>query len=310
MRKNIRPLAHKGFTGKRKRLSLGQVVLMAFMLLLSLTMIVPVLNILARSLSDPDLSPGMGGLRIIPAGFDLINFKLVFSNKYIMPTLRNSIYITVVGTALNIFLTTSAAYALIQPKLLFKKTIMTFLIIMMLFDPGIIPEYMVMGKRQLNLIGSQWSIILVYAVNVYYLIIMMRYFQEVPAELYEAARMDGAGHLTVLFRVVFPLAKAGIATITMFYAVVRWNEYFKASIYLTKASQTTLQVILRQFVVLGDTTALVGMSNMMSYNELAQIDYSALKAATIIVAIVPILILYPLVLRFYTRDVIAGSVKG
>ncbi|MFH1513323.1 MAG: carbohydrate ABC transporter permease [Bacillota bacterium] len=310
MQTDIRRPAFRGFTGRLRRITAGQIVLMAFMLLLALTMIVPVLNILAKSFSDPAQSRDMGGLRIIPAGFDMVNYRLVFSNKYIMPTLRNSIYITVVGTALNIFLTTSAAYVLIQPQLFFKKAIMTFLIIMMLFDPGIIPEYMVMGKRQLNLIGSQWSIILVYAVNVYYLIIMMRYFQEVPAELYEAARIDGAGHMTVLFRIVFPLAKAGIATITMFYAVVRWNEYFKAGIYLTKASETTLQVILRQFVVLGDTTALVGMGNMMSYNELAQIDYGALKAATIIVAIVPILILYPFVLRFYTRDVIAGSIKG
>ena len=300
----------KASTGRRGRFTVGQAILTVVMLSLAATMLVPLLNILARSLSDPAQSPSMGGLRVIPAGFSTVNYRIVFSNKSILPALWNSVYITVVGTALNILLTTTAAYVLIQPKLMFKKIIMTFLMIMMLFDPGIIPEYIVMGKKQLNLIGSQWSIILVYAVNVYYLIIMMRYFEEVPQELYEASRIDGAGHLTILFRIVFPLAKAGIATITMFYAVVRWNEYFKASIYLTKASETTLQVILRQFVVLGDTTTLVGMSNMMSYNELARIDYGALKAATIVVAIVPILILYPFVLRFYTKDVMAGGVKG
>lgn len=138
---------------------------------------------------------------------------------------------------------------------------------------------------------------------------MMRYFQAVPMDIYEAARIDGAGHVRMIFSMVFPLAKSGIATITMFYAVVRWNEYFKASIYLTEKAKTTLQVILRQFVVLGDTVSLIGAQNIMDYNELARIDYGALKAATIVIAIVPILLLYPIVLKFYTRDVMAGSVK-
>lgn len=277
------------------------------MIFLSLTMLVPLLNILAKSFSDPALSPSMSGLRIIPAGFSIINYQIVFSNKVILPTLWNSVVITVLGTLINILLTTSAAYVLIQPRLMFKKTIMTFLIIMMLFDPGLVPEYLVV--KGLGLIGSKWSVILVTSVNVYYLIIMMRYFQAIPSDIYEAARIDGAGHIRMLGSMVFPLAKAGIATIAMFYAVVRWNEYFKASIYLTETAKTTLQVILRQFVVLGDTVSLIGAQNIMSYNELARIDYGALKAATIVIAIVPILLLYPLVLKFYTKDVMAGSVK-
>lgn len=277
------------------------------MIFLSLTMLVPLLNILAKSFSDPALSPSMSGLRIIPAGFSSINYQIVFSNKVILPTLWNSVVITVLGTLINILLTTSAAYVLIQPRLMFKKTIMTFLIIMMLFDPGLVPEYLVV--KGLGLIGSKWSVILVTSVNVYYLIIMMRYFQAIPSDIYEAARIDGAGHIRMLGSMVFPLAKAGIATIAMFYAVVRWNEYFKASIYLTETAKTTLQVILRQFVVLGDTVSLIGAQNIMSYNELARIDYGALKAATIVIAIVPILLLYPLVLKFYTKDVMAGSVK-
>lgn len=292
---------------KRGRFTLGQLLLSAVMVLLALTMLIPMLNILAKSFSDPALSPSMSGLRVIPAGFSTVNYDIVFSNKVILPTLWNSIFITVVGTAINILLTTSAAYVLIQPGLMFKKIIMTFLIVMMLFDPGLVPEYLLV--KQLGLIGSQWSVILVTSVNVYYLIIMMRYFQAVPMDIYEAARIDGAGHVRMIFSMVFPLAKSGIATITMFYAVVRWNEYFKASIYLTEKVKTTLQVILRQFVVLGDTVSLIGAQNIMDYNELARIDYGALKAATIVIAIVPILLLYPIVLKFYTRDVMAGSVK-
>ncbi len=291
----------------KKLFTPGQILLNLVMIFLSLTMLVPLLNILAKSFSDPALSPSMSGLRIIPADFSTINYQIVFSNKVILPTLWNSVVITVLGTLINILLTTSAAYVLIQPRLMFKKTIMTFLIIMMLFDPGLVPEYLVV--KGLGLIGSKWSVILVTSVNVYYLIIMMRYFQAIPSDIYEAARIDGAGHIRMLGSMVFPLAKAGIATIAMFYAVVRWNEYFKASIYLTETAKTTLQVILRQFVVLGDTVSLIGAQNIMSYNELARIDYGALKAATIVIAIVPILLLYPLVLKFYTKDVMAGSVK-
>lgn len=292
----------------RRRFSPVQLLLNLVMVALGLTMIIPLLNILARSFSDPAISPKMSGLQIIPAGFSTINYSIVFSHKVIVPSLLNSCFITIVGTAINILLTTSAAYVLIQPKLLFKKAIMVFLILMMLFEPGLVPEYLVI--KQFGLIGSQWSVILVTSVNVYYLIIMMRYFQEVPSEIYEASRIDGAGHVRTLLSIVFPLAKAGIATITMFYAVVRWNEYFKASIYLTDQAKTTLQVILRQFVVLGDTATLIGFQNMMDYNELAQVDFAALKAATIVVAILPILCIYPLVLKYYTKDVLAGGVKG
>lgn len=291
----------------KKLFTPGQILLNLLMIGLSLTMLVPLLNLLAKSFSDPALSPSMSGLRIIPAGFSTLNYQIVFSNKVILPALWNSVFITVVGTLINIMLTTSAAYVLIQPGLLFKKAIMTFLIVMMLFDPGLVPEYLVI--KQLGLIGSQWSVILVTSVNVYYLIIMMRYFQAVPADIYEAARIDGAGHMRMLSSMVFPLAKSGIATITMFYAVIRWNEYFKASIYISQNSKTTLQVILRQFVVLGDTASLVGAQNLINYNELARTDYGALRAATIVIAIVPILLLYPFVLKFYTKDVMAGSVK-
>jgi putative aldouronate transport system permease protein len=224
-----------------------------------------------------------------------------------MTALWNSIVVTVVGTAINIVLTTTAAYVLTRPKLMFKRVIMVFLIFMMLFEPGLVPEYLMI--QSLGLMGSKWSVILVTAVNVYYLIIMMRYFEEIPASIFEAATLDGAGHLRILFSIVFPLSKAGMATITMFYAVLRWNEYFRASIYLIKAKDTLLQVVLRQFVVLGDTASIVGQQNLWNYNDLARIDYNALKGATIIVAIIPVLLLYPIVLKYYAKDVMGGGVK-
>ncbi len=291
----------------KKKFSISQVFIVVPLFLLTLTMIIPLLNILAKSLSGPLVSSSMGGLEIIPKDFNLINYKIIFSHPVLIPALKNSIVITVVGTILNMLLTTSAAYVLTRPNLAFKKPIMVFLIIMMLFDPGLVPEYLVI--KNIGLMGSQWSVILVTAVNVYYLIIMMRFFESVPSEMYEAATIDGAGHMSMLFNIALPLAKPGVAAITMFYAVVRWNEYFKAGIYLTQAKKTTLQVILRQFVVLNDTATLIGAQNLLDYNEMAKVDVMALKNATIVVAIIPILLIYPIVLKYYTKDILAGGVK-
>lgn len=295
---------------KRKPNALGAIqwLLMIILFLVTLTMLVPLLHILARSLSDPLQSASMGGLEILPRGFSLINYQVILSNKNLVPSIFNSIFITLVGTLINMFLTILAAYTLTRPGLVGKKVLMVFFIIMMLFDPGIVPEYMVI--RSLNLMGSQWSVILGQAVNVYYLIIMMRYFQAVPADLSDAAKIDGAGHMRTLFSVIAPLSQAGIATLTMFYGVVRWNEYYRAGIYISSISKVPLQVILRKFIVDGDITTLVGTQNLMDYNALAQLDFTALQYATIIVAIIPILLIYPLVLKFYTKDAMAGGVKG
>lgn len=291
----------------KRKFSLYQFILVIIFTFITLTMIIPLLNILAISLSDPSVSPYMSGLEIIPKKFNLINYKVVLSHPVLLPALFNSVLITIVGTVINILLTTTAAYVLTRPELKFKRTLMVFLVIMMLFDPGIVPEYLVI--KDVGLMGSRWSVILVNAVNVYYLIIMMRFFEEVPKEIIEAAKLDGCGHIKMLFKIIYPLSKAGIATITMFYAVLRWNEYFKASIYLGNTDKTTLQVILRQFIVLDDTVSIIGAQNILNYNELAQLDYNALKYATIIVAIIPILLLYPLVLKYYAKDVMGGGVK-
>jgi len=293
---------------RKKHYGIGQLLLAAVLFLFTLTMLIPLLHILARSLSDPMRSTEMSGLEIIPRGFSLINYQVIFGNKNFVPSIFNSIFITLIGTLLNMTLTITAAYVLTRPKLVGKKFLMSFFIVMMLFDPGIVPEYIVI--RKLGLMGSQWSVILSQAVNVYYLVILMRYFEAVPRELTEAAEMDGAGHFVILWKIISPLAEAGIATLTMFYAVLRWNEYYRSGIYISKISKVPLQVILRKFVVSGDITTLIGTQNLMNYNALAKLDYTALQYSTIVVAIIPILLIYPVVLRFYNKDIFAGGVKG
>ena len=276
---------------KRGRFTLGQLLLSAVMVLLALTMLIPMLNILAKSFSDPALSPSMSGLRVIPAGFSTVNYDIVFSNKVILPTLWNSIFITVVGTAINILLTTSAAYVLIQPGLMFKKIIMTFLIVMMLFDPGLVPEYLLV--KQLGLIGSQWSVILVTSVNVYYLIIMMRYFQAVPMDIYEAARIDGAGEFRTFFRIVLPLSKPGLATIGMFTTIAYWNDWFLGMLYIVDQKKYPVQTLLwsmqNSLEFMKQSSA-----NALEYAEMASnAPTDSGRMALTVLVVLPILLAYP-----------------
>lgn len=283
-----------------------QLVICTVLFLMTVTMIVPILNIGALSLSSPDRVQELTGFSILPKGFSLVNYKVLLSNPQVLKSLMNSIFITVTATFINLLFTSMSAYVLTRPKLKGKRIFMALLILVMVLEPGIVPEYLVM--KQIDLIGSYWSVILYKAVNVYYLIILMRFFEDVPSSLVEAAEVDGAGHLTIFAKIFLPLAKPAMATVGLFYAVYHWNEYFRASIYLNQA-QWPLQVVLRQFVVLNDTSSLVGASSLLSYNEAAQLSYDALQAGTIVIAIVPILMLYPLILKYYTKGTMEGGVK-
>lgn len=288
---------------KKKKFHLSDLILNLAMLLVALTMLIPILNLLAKSISTPASVPYMKGYQIWPSGFDLINYEIIFSNQVVWTALKNSLFITVVGVLVNVLVTTMMAYALTRPGLAGKKAIMVFLIIMMIFEPGIIQEYFVM--KDLHLLDNLWSMVLYRSVSVYNVILLMRFFQETPEALLDAAKIDGAGHIRVLFSIFLPLNKIPILTIGMFYAVYRWNEFFHSSIFLSSRGNTVLQVFLRQFVVEGDTTALSALGTL----DLSSINMSALRASTIIVTMVPILVLYPFILKYYTSGVMVGAVK-
>lgn len=290
-----------------RSLTVSKLLIGAVLTLISLTMFVPVMNLFAKSFSDPGKAHLLRGYDILPKGFSLINFQVVLGNPIVGRALMNSLFITIVGTVLSIFFTTVTAYVLTRKNLVGKTPIMIVLIVIMIFEPGIVQEYMVV--KDLHLLDSLWSMVIYRAINVYYLIIMMRFIEEIPESLLEAARMDGAGHLTVFTRIVLPLSRVPLLTIGMFYAVAKWNEFFKSSIFLSSRDNTVLQVLLRQFVVEGDTSALVGAANLLKNNTIAQLDFSALKAATIVVAMVPILMLYPIILKYYTNGVMEGGIK-
>ena len=277
------------------------------LLVFAAIVLVPLLNLLALSLSDPRRVSELTGLSVLPRGFSLIVYKVLAANPFFMRSILNSVYITVVGTAINLVMTAMAAYALTRPTLPGRRLFMLLVIVIMVFEAGIVPEYLVV--KRFGLMNSRWAVILYKAVNVYYLIILMRFFEEVPQALLDAARVDGAGHATVLRHVMLPLSTSAIATLGLFYSVMHWNEYFRAGIYLNDPAKYPLQLILRQFVVLDDTAALVGSGTLYSYDEAARLSYAALQAGTIIVAIIPVLALYPLILRYYTHGVMEGGLK-
>lgn len=290
-----------------KKLSWSAVLIYTVLFAVSLSILIPVLNLLAMSLSDPLRVHELKGLDILPKGFSLINYEILFSNPLIVKSIFNSLLITAAGTALNLLLTAMAAYVLVKYNFAGKRFVLIFLIIIMVFEPGLIPEYLLV--KDLGLLDSYLSLILYKAVNVFYLFILMRFFEDVPDSIIEAARIDGAGHFRIFTKIMLPLSKPGLATLGMFYAIFHWNEYFRATIYLTSPDKWPLQVVLRQFVVERDNTTLLGADNVLSYEQVAALDFGSLQAGTIMISIVPLLIFYPLILKYYAKGALEGGVK-
>ncbi|WP_243297795.1 carbohydrate ABC transporter permease [Bacillus litorisediminis] len=292
---------------KLKKFSVSSILIYGFLFLVTLSVVVPLLHLLAMSLSDPLKVHELGGLDIIPEGFSLINYQVLLSNPLIVKSIFNTLFITIVGTAFNLLLTAMTAYVLARTRFPGRKLVMLFLIVIMVFEPGLIPEYLLV--RDLGLLDSYASLILYKTINIFYLFIMMRFFEEVPESILEAARIDGAGHFRIFTRIMLPLSKPALATMGLFYGVYHWNEYFRAMIYLTSTEKWPLQVVLRQFVVERDNTSLVGVQNFLSYEQVAALDFASLQAGTIIISIVPLLLLYPLILKYYTKGALEGGVK-
>lgn len=292
---------------KMKKFSVGKTMIYTILFIFTLAVLIPILNLLAMSLSDPSRVKDLSGLAIIPQGFSFINYQIILSNPLIVKSIVNSIFITIVGTGLNLFLTAMSAYVLARTEFVGKKVLLIFLIVVMVFEPSMITEYLLV--KDLGLLNSLTSLILYKAINVYYLFILMRFFSEVPDSLIEAARIDGAGHFRIFTRIVLPLSKPAMATMALFYAVYHWNEYFRATLYITNPNKWPLQVVLRQFVVKQDNQMLLSGMDNKSAELLASLDFASLQASTIIIAIIPLLLLYPMILKYFTKGTMDGGVK-
>ncbi|WP_424983887.1 carbohydrate ABC transporter permease [Maritalea sp. S77] len=285
-----------------------QAIIVSSLLLMVVVTVQPVLNLLAISLSDPAEVPGMSGLAIMPSGLSFDVWHLLFTHPNVQSGLLNSIFITVTGTILNVTFTALMAWALSRPKLPGRRVLFVLVLATIVFEPGLIPDYFVI--RELGLLNTYWSVILFKMVNAWYLIILIRFFEEIPEELLEAAELDGANAFQTFWKVVLPVTRSALATITLFYLVYHWNDFLRPMIYLNDQGMWPLQVVLRQFVVEGDKAAIVGVQAMNTYEGASQISMRALKAGMIIFTIAPILVVYPLILKFFTKGTMSGALKG
>tara|TARA_B100000131_G_scaffold319194_1_gene364586 strand:- start:787 stop:1617 length:831 start_codon:yes stop_codon:yes gene_type:complete len=267
----------------------------------------PLLNILAWSLTPTKNVHMLDGLDIFPKGLDFDVFKLMLSNPRVLISFTNSILITTVGLCLNMFFTSIAAYALSKDYLPGRNLFLTLIIFTMVFEPSIVPEFIVINN--IGLFDSYWSVILYKMVNVYYLILMIRFYKELPKEYFEAAEIDGANHFQVFIHIVIPLSIPALMVIGLFYTVAHWNEYFHAMIYLNDTNKWPLQVLLREFAIVGDRGSMVSYKNIIEWGDATQIDIRRMRAAIIFITLFPILLLFPFILRYFTKGINLGGIK-
>ena len=278
-----------------------------FMTLLCIICIYPLWYVLGASLSDPVLLYMQRGILVWPLGeWSVRGYQLVMENPNIPLGFRNTLIYLGVGTFINMLITTMAAYGLSRKDCYWNGKIMKLIAFTMYFAGGLIPFYLMV--KNMNLLDTYSGIILPVMVNTWNLIVMRTAFAGIPDSLEESARLDGANDWTILWRIFFPLAQATIAVIALFYAVGWWNNWFNPSIFLSSKSKYPLQLVLREILLKNDTSA---MTQVGSIGQSQQEQYRMLvKYCTIIVATVPILIVYPFLQRYFVKGVMVGSIKG
>ncbi|OUM93795.1 MAG: ABC transporter permease [Thermobacillus sp. ZCTH02-B1] len=275
-----------------------------FLSLFALAAVLPFLYVFAGSFaSDTELT--RRAFFLIPERFTTAAYAYIFSTDTIVRSIGVSIYVTTVGTLINLFFTVTMAYALSKRHLAGRNFVLNLVVFSMLFGGGMIPTYLVV--RELHLLDTYWALMLPGAISAFNLIIVKNFFQEIPAELEDAAKIDGCHDLALLWRIVLPLSMPVLATFTLFYAVGHWNNYYSALLYINEPSKWPLQVILRQIVMLSQMAA--GDLNAMDPNFEKPPDQS-IKLAVIVVGTIPILIVYPFLQKHFAKGVLLGSVKG
>lgn len=242
---------------------------------------------------------------IIPETFSLDAYRYIFSTSTFFRSLGVSVYITVLGTIVSLFLTFTMAYPLSRKHLVGRNVLLNLVLFSMLFNGGMIPTYLIV--KSLGLLDTFWALVLPLAINPFYLIIVKNFFQELPHELEEAAKIDGCTEMGILWRIVLPLSKPVIATFTLFYAVLRWNDFFQALLYINDSAKWPVQVLLRQVIILSQFA--IGNTEELSA-QMVQPPEQTIKMAVIVVATVPILIFYPFLQKHFAKGILLGSVKG
>lgn len=271
-----------------------------FLGLLCLIMVVPFINIIVSSVT-PIEELVRKRFVLIPSGISFEAFEYVFSTNTVLHGLLVSVGVTVVGTALNILLTALTAYPLAHKDLVGRKVLISMVIFTMVFNGGMIPTFIIV--KSLGLVNSWFSLVLPTAISSFNLMLFKNYFQGLPAELEESAKLAGYNDLSILFRIILPISKPLIATFVVMFGVEHWNSWFNAVLYLNDSRMWPIQVILRQIITsasqVGD--AMGGASS---------IPPATVRNCTIVIATVPILAVYPFLQKYFTKGLLVGSVKG
>ncbi|MBE5040052.1 carbohydrate ABC transporter permease [Ructibacterium gallinarum] len=275
------------------------------MLALVVVTLYPMIYIIFASFSVPIEFLAHRGLLFRPLGFDTIAYEKAFTHPLLLSGYGNTLFVVIVGVCVNILLTSIAAYFLSRENVLWQRPIAFFIIFTMYFSGGIIPMYLTV-TQDFNLQDSLWSLILPVAINTFNLMIMRTGLAAVPASLEESARIDGAGHFTILFRIVLPLAMPTVAVMILYYGVFHWNSWFNASLFILSPDKYPLQLVLRQILLSNDTASMTGGVDAGSQLAVSE----TLKYAIIIIATVPILCVYPFLQRYFVKGVMIGAVKG
>ena len=265
--------------------------------------IYPIIYVFSAAMSKPYFVES-GAVTLFPKGFTFESFKSAMALTGMWRAYGNSIFITVAGTVVSMFFTITGAYVLSKPELKYRKLLTMLVIMTMWFDPGIIPRYL--NFRDLHLINSYTGVILGFAVNTFNVIILKSFFEAVPKALEESAKIDGASQLQIMTKIYLPLSTSALTTVSLFYAVSRWNGYFWTMVLLIDDSKAPLQVFLKKLIIekdmAGEASQLITMSSPTSPQTIIY--------AVIALSLIPILIVYPFIQKFFRKGVTLGAVKG
>ena len=283
----------------------GTVAIYIFLSLTAFITLYPFVYVFSMSISGPDAIL-KNQVWLWPVGFSLGSFKLIFANKGIFVSYFNTIWYAVVGTALGTTVTICAAYALSRREFFMRNAVMLYITVTMLFSGGLIPLFIIVSR--MGLYNTRWAIVLPAVVVTYNMIVARTYFaSSIPDSLPESAKMDGCTDIGILWRIVLPISKPIISVMVLFYAISRWNSYFPETIYLTKSELQPLQVYLRKILILNSQLDIIsGLEE-----DLSRLAYVLqIKYAMIVVAILPIICLYPFLQKYFVQGVMLGSIKG
>ena len=287
-------------TGERAFSALNIVLLLALVVVTAY----PLLYVVFASLSEPSQLVANRGALLRPLGLSLDAYRLVLQNPMIAIGYRNTLFYVVAGTALNLALTCLGAYALSRENVMLKTPIMILIIFTLFFSGGLIPTFLLVGQT-LQMQDTVWALIVPTAINTWNLIILKTAFESVPVSLEEAARIDGANDFTILFRVILPLSLPALAVVVLFYAVGHWNAYFNALVYIRSRDLYPLQLVLREILI---TSNVESMTTSVASGDTFQVGQT-IKYATIVVATLPILVIYPFLQKYFVKGALIGAVK-